>query len=76
MLKYVTVGICVHMLEWATEATKHLAESDLLELYCGNGNFTVALAENFRLVPLIWWCCSHDCQCRAQLSAEIAYYLR
>ena len=48
-----TVGICVHMLEWAKEATKHLVESDLLELYCGNGNFTVALAENFRLVLLV-----------------------
>lgn len=44
------------MLEWAKEATKHLVQSDLLELYCGNGNFTVALAENFRLVPLIWVC--------------------
>lgn len=51
MLCCVTVGICVHMLEWAKEATKHLVQTDLLELYCGNGNFTVALAENFRLVP-------------------------
>ena len=42
--------MCVRMLEWAKEATQHLGETDMLELYCGNGNFTVALAENFRLV--------------------------
>lgn len=36
------------MLEWAKEATRHLGHTDMLELYCGNGNFTVALAENFR----------------------------
>lgn len=44
------VGMCVRMLEWAKEATQHLGDTDMLELYCGNGNFTVALAENFRLV--------------------------
>lgn len=49
-------GMCVHMLEWAKAATRHLLETDLLELYCGNGNFTVALAENFRSV-----CCNHLC---------------
>ena len=36
------------MLAWAKDATKG-STTDLLELYCGNGNFTVALAENFRL---------------------------
>jgi len=34
------------MLEWAVEATRG-CEGDLLELYCGNGNFSVALAQNF-----------------------------
>ncbi|WP_026970740.1 tRNA (uridine(54)-C5)-methyltransferase TrmA [Aliagarivorans marinus] len=35
-----------HMLEWALQATAH-SEGDLLELYCGNGNFSIALAQNF-----------------------------
>ena len=26
------------------------SEGDLLELYCGNGNFSIALAQNFRKV--------------------------
>ncbi|KAL0049774.1 hypothetical protein WJX82_009675 [Trebouxia sp. C0006] len=42
-------GMCQHMLTWALEATLS-CETDLLELYCGNGNFTVALAQNFRQV--------------------------
>ena len=37
------------MLNWAVDVTRHSA-GDLLELYCGNGNFTIALAENFRRV--------------------------
>ncbi|KFF47616.1 tRNA (uracil-5-)-methyltransferase [Gammaproteobacteria bacterium MFB021] len=41
--------ICRAMLGWARDATRHSA-GDLVELYCGNGNFTVALAENFRRV--------------------------
>ena len=40
-------GVCQHMLGWARRASQHL-EGDLLELYCGNGNFTVALADRFR----------------------------
>ncbi|MGE9553084.1 tRNA (uridine(54)-C5)-methyltransferase TrmA [Erwinia amylovora] len=39
----------VQMLEWALEVTKN-ASGDLLELYCGNGNFSLALARNFRRV--------------------------
>ncbi|QIQ21491.1 tRNA (uridine(54)-C5)-methyltransferase TrmA [Zophobihabitans entericus] len=39
----------IQMLEWAIEATKN-ATGDLLELYCGNGNFSLALAKNFRQV--------------------------
>ena len=34
------------MLTWAVDATAGHA-GDLLELYCGNGNFTIAVAKNF-----------------------------
>lgn len=34
------------MLLWAQQATVN-ASGDLIELYCGNGNFSIALAENF-----------------------------
>ncbi|CAH0542702.1 tRNA (uridine(54)-C5)-methyltransferase TrmA [Vibrio marisflavi] len=34
------------MLEWAVDCTKD-SQGDLLELYCGNGNFSLALAQNF-----------------------------
>ncbi|ART82302.1 tRNA (uridine(54)-C5)-methyltransferase TrmA [Oceanisphaera profunda] len=37
------------MLSWALAATQG-ASGDLLELYCGNGNFSLALAPNFRRV--------------------------
>lgn len=42
-------AVNIHMVEWAlaaTEATDH----DLLELYCGNGNFSLPLARNFNRV--------------------------
>ncbi|MRT14105.1 tRNA (uridine(54)-C5)-methyltransferase TrmA [Enterobacteriaceae bacterium RIT711] len=39
----------VHMLEWALDATRG-SKGDLLELYCGNGNFSLALARNFNRV--------------------------
>ena len=39
-------GVNEKMLLWAKEATTN-AHGDLIELYCGNGNFSVALAENF-----------------------------
>ena len=38
------------MLGWAFDATRGLEETDLCELYCGNGCFTIALAPNFRRV--------------------------
>jgi tRNA (uracil-5-)-methyltransferase len=38
--------VCEKMLAWAVDATKGIG-GDLVELYCGNGNFTLALAENF-----------------------------
>lgn len=41
--------ICRAMLHWARDVTRD-SRGDLVELYCGNGNFTVALAENFRRV--------------------------
>jgi len=34
------------MLAWATDCTAG-GHGDLLELYCGNGNFSLALAKNF-----------------------------
>ncbi|WP_199610593.1 tRNA (uridine(54)-C5)-methyltransferase TrmA [Flocculibacter collagenilyticus] len=37
------------MLEWALNATQN-STGDLLELYCGNGNFSLALAPNFNRV--------------------------
>ncbi|MFZ7236684.1 tRNA (uridine(54)-C5)-methyltransferase TrmA [Avibacterium gallinarum] len=37
------------MLQWAIDCTQN-SQGDLLELYCGNGNFSIALAQNFRKV--------------------------
>lgn len=37
------------MLLWAQQATAN-AGGDLIELYCGNGNFSIALAQNFNRV--------------------------
>ena len=43
--------VCEEMLSWAVDATRDVGgTSDLCELYCGNGCFTVALAPNFRHV--------------------------
>ena len=42
--------VATKMLEWAIDCTKGSQDSDLLELYCGNGNFSIALAPNFRQV--------------------------
>lgn len=39
----------IRMLEWALDVTAG-SRGDLLELYCGNGNFSLALARNFRRV--------------------------
>ncbi|CAL5219364.1 g1183 [Coccomyxa viridis] len=43
-------GMCEKMLKWAGRVTQGSNDHDMLELYCGNGNFTVALAPNFRKV--------------------------
>ncbi|NMH66143.1 tRNA (uridine(54)-C5)-methyltransferase TrmA [Shewanella salipaludis] len=41
--------VSVKMLEWALDVTQD-SRGDLLELYCGNGNFSIALAQNFERV--------------------------
>lgn len=38
-----------HMIEWAAAQAGNL-QSDLLELYCGAGNFSIPLAQHFRRV--------------------------
>lgn len=42
-------ALCEKMLNWAVDVSKDIG-GDLVELYCGNGNFTLALAENFDYV--------------------------
>lgn len=42
-------AVCEKMLAWAVNHTQ-ASPGDLLELYCGNGNFTLPLAANFRKV--------------------------
>ena len=41
--------ICEKMLNWVVKHSKNNPH-DLLELYCGNGNFTLPLSKNFRQV--------------------------
>jgi tRNA (uracil-5-)-methyltransferase len=41
--------VCQKMLEWACNAAEQ-SDKDLLELYCGNGNFTLPLATKFNRV--------------------------
>lgn len=41
--------VCQKMLEWACNAAQH-SDKDLLELYCGNGNFTLPLSTRFKRV--------------------------
>lgn len=40
-------GVCEQMVGWAKDHTTG-CEGDMLELYCGNGNFSIPLAANFR----------------------------
>jgi tRNA (uracil-5-)-methyltransferase len=42
-------GVNTDMIEWALKHTQS-NPYDLLELYCGNGNFSLPLAQNFRRV--------------------------
>jgi tRNA (uracil-5-)-methyltransferase len=41
--------MCAHMVSWATRQVRN-SPGDCLELYCGNGNFTLSLARHFRQV--------------------------
>lgn len=41
--------VCQHMLNWAAQQSRGFG-GDLLELYCGNGNFTLPLSRNFNKV--------------------------
>lgn len=41
--------VCEQMLTWATTHSQNLG-GDLVELYCGNGNFTLPLSRNFERV--------------------------
>lgn len=41
--------VCQDMISWALDVTQN-AGGDLVEFYCGNGNFTLPLAQNFRRV--------------------------
>lgn len=43
-------AVCRHMLEWACSQAGETNGRDLLELYCGNGNFTLPLSRRFRRV--------------------------
>ncbi len=42
-------GVNTRMVEWALEVTKN-SKGDLLELYCGLGNFSIPMAVNFNRV--------------------------
>jgi tRNA (uracil-5-)-methyltransferase len=41
--------MCVHMVSWASKVVRD-SPGDCLELYCGNGNFTIPMAQHFRQV--------------------------
>lgn len=42
-------GVNIHMLTWASRCLRG-STGDLVELYCGNGNFTAVLAQHFNQV--------------------------
>jgi len=45
------VSVCQDMLSWVSEQAMFcVPQRDLLELYCGNGNFTLPLSKHFRNV--------------------------
>ena len=44
-------NVCQQMLNWACDVADHIDnKKDLLELYCGNGNFTLPLSKYFNKV--------------------------
>lgn len=58
------------MLNWAVNATKG-SNGDLLELYCGNGNFTIPLAQNFGQVGICLAIAEHFVLCYVNLQATV-----
>lgn len=40
-------AVCEKMLAWACDVAQYIGGGDMLELYCGNGNFTLPLARSF-----------------------------
>ncbi|KES12009.1 SAM-dependent methyltransferase related to tRNA (uracil-5-)-methyltransferase, partial [Snodgrassella alvi SCGC AB-598-P14] len=42
--------VCQSMLGWAVDVAQSINGGDLLELYCGNGNFTLPLSRQFHKV--------------------------
>lgn len=43
-------GVCEQMISWSVRHSHGAEDKDLMELYCGNGNFSIPLAQNFRRV--------------------------
>ncbi|MDN3649637.1 tRNA (uridine(54)-C5)-methyltransferase TrmA [Reinekea marina] len=41
-------GVCQHMVSWAVQHSQGNSDKDLMEMYCGNGNFSIPMAQNFR----------------------------
>jgi hypothetical protein len=64
--------VCQDMVSWASRVVQG-SPGDCLELYCGNGNFTIPMAQHFRRVvatevrarrrtpPLVAPCCCDTC---------------
>ena len=40
--------VCEKMVGWAVQNVQPTSDKDLMELYCGNGNFSIPMALNFR----------------------------
>lgn len=43
-------SVCEKMVTWASQHTQESSQTDLMEMYCGNGNFSIPMADNFRNV--------------------------
>jgi len=41
-------GVCEQMVSWAVDNTANSQHGDLMEMYCGNGNFSIPMAGNFK----------------------------
>lgn len=40
-------SVCEKMVSWACENVRDSSETDLMELYCGNGNFSIPMSRHF-----------------------------